>query len=287
MLERRIRFGLASVRPTEPGDDDAEAEVIGAFVHVFAPASDDAEFTELAAAALDESGYELVGLAEIVDLRDHVEGHYLSEELLEAALESVLSGEVRFGPFYEYASEEDEPDPRELLRAALRSGDAVRVVRVPGWDVLSGFVAGIGEEWVLLHLLDDGPYFDGHTAIRIADVRDVGPEPAYEEFIAPALELMGMTSHPEPDVDLDDLPSLLASLDRRGSLIVLHLEGTNPDTCYVGKATRYDEGSVELRWLSTTAVWEETEEFEAAGVTRVGYGGRYEEALALVAATRG
>ena len=99
----------------------------------------------------------------------------------------------------------------------------------------------------------------------------------FEEVAAAALAAVGS----QPDIALDDLAGLLASAQERTPLVAVYHERHDPDVCYIGAIVELGEDAVLLRHVSSEAQWEDEEEYELETMTRVGFGGRYEEALAL------
>lgn len=282
-----VWFGRADVSPTEANTDDGFVGTAGAIVYVFAQAPDSSEFESTVAAAFAEQDLDLDELEKVVSLAEHLENDWLGADLLEPALETAVRGGVHFGPFYTYESEDDEPeqDVGEALREGLRSGELVTLSRGVELTDVAGVVAGIGEEWVLVHTLDPAIVFDGYTAVLLEDVSEVEPLAHRETFQAPALNLRGEHSYPQPGIGLESTHSLLESVQERFPVFVIFQERHDPDVCYVGAVERVEEDSVFLRHVSTAARWEEVEGFLLADITRVDFGNRYEEALALVAGT--
>ena len=67
-------------------------------------------------------------------------------------------------------------------------------------------------------------------------------------------------------------------------LLVLHREKINPRVCLVGRVRSMTEKVLSLKEIDTDALWRETNRYRFRDLTKVDFGGGYEEALALVAA---
>jgi hypothetical protein len=66
-------------------------------------------------------------------------------------------------------------------------------------------------------------------------------------------------------------------------MVTIHREKVAPDICVIGKVIRVGEGRVYLLEIKTDASWEtEASHYRLRDITRIDFGGRYEEALALV-----
>ncbi|RBY88029.1 hypothetical protein DQ244_15805 [Blastococcus sp. TBT05-19] len=171
----------------------------------------------------------------------------------------------------------------ELDEAATRLA-LVRVSRsIPGSDELDGFVMGTGRAWVLLALLDPGVHLNGYVALRLADVSDVEVRGGLDTFVGRALAARGEWPPVGADVDLESAGELIRTAADVAPLVTLHLEEDDPTECFVGRPVRFTSRSVHLLFITPEAEWDGTsDEWSFAEVTRVDFGGRYEEALALV-----
>ena len=78
--------------------------------------------------------------------------------------------------------------------------------------------------------------------------------------------------------------SLRESVSKIAPLVVIHREVQEPDICEIGQITALDAESFQLREIDPDANWaEEISTFRYDDITRVGFAGEYEGALALVA----
>jgi hypothetical protein len=270
-----IWIGYATVGPV---DDDSA----GGIVPVLGVSDTDTQFRDRVEEALARADLHLVELEDVETLRAYSDRHGLSAAMTELLVEALRSDEVAIGAVYSYAQEDDDTGPvRESLAEALADAPLVQVERFGDRDMLSGFVVGLGEAWLLLHLVRDGVALDGWTAVPITGVADVTLV-GDESFAPRALRLRGVAPEPLPDIALGETRSLVASAQALFPLVTLHLE-RNDDICYIGRVEDVDEAGVVLRLLSPAASWEESERFPYGEISRIEFGTAYDTALADVA----
>jgi hypothetical protein len=87
----------------------------------------------------------------------------------------------------------------------------------------------------------------------------------------------------KPKVRLDSVEELLLTASRAFPIVTIHREKVNPDLCHIGKVVKIENGRVFLLEIGPDAIWEENPtEYRLREITRVDFGGGYEEALILV-----
>jgi hypothetical protein len=83
---------------------------------------------------------------------------------------------------------------------------------------------------------------------------------------------------------LHSLPDLLHSAQRVYPLLVIHEERVRPHEATIGQIVGSTATGFRLRYIDTSAVLRARTEFHRySAVTKVGFGGEYEETLAAVA----
>lgn len=179
--------------------------------------------------------------------------------------------------------EKDGKDGRRRLEKARQKTVLVRIRRSDKLESLEGYIVGLSEMFVLLHLLDPNGYLNGYTALRMQDVKEIRLIDDSKSCLHRALQLRGIVPIVPDKIDLMDWPVLLCSVGSHYSLLTVHLERREPDICFIGQARQVSTKVFEMRKIDPAAQWIETELFKFKYVTRLDFGGGYEEALWLVA----
>lgn len=179
--------------------------------------------------------------------------------------------------------------PKKLtarLHKALENRELVRVRRdITRAERLTGYVVGVGERWLFMACVEDGIALDGFQALRLADVESVKRRKEKETFTRRALDLGGQwPPHAPSTISLDDDATLIGDISRVYPLLVLYVEHQDPGICHVGKALDWSRRGFNLLSVTPDAEWEEpTTRFKFADVTRIDFGGRYEDVLMRLA----
>ena len=172
---------------------------------------------------------------------------------------------------------------RKKLAAALAGPMIVKFYSPyePGSTI--GYVLDIGPEFFLLRFIDDHIRFNGFQCIRVSDVKKLKAPAPTSEFITNALLLRHPSIERKPDIKLSDVGALLHSAGQLFPLITVHREEINPDTCKIGKIIDVDKAHLRMLEIGPDAIWEEKPtKIRLTDITRVDFGGGYEEALHLV-----
>ncbi|MFT2096904.1 hypothetical protein [Marinomonas sp. GJ51-6] len=171
----------------------------------------------------------------------------------------------------------------ELEKARARN-NVVRIFREDldgpdGWT--DGFVVDANEEMVLLQLVDDSVRLNGYQILFLEDISDFAHPAPFNDFQKKVLTLRG-EEVVDPEVDLDDLAVLLIDISEEFGLVTLHREEVEPDSCEIGRVIRADAVTYELEEIGSDARWfDDTFEYDLYDITRIEFGGAYEEALML------
>src|SRR5882672_10714978 len=114
---------------------------------------------------------------------------------------------------------------RDRLLKLVGQPKMARLTRgYPGDPIHNGFVLGVGHELVLLHQFHDF-YPEGHTALRVADIKRVrsGEHERFWEAMFGGeglIERVGISN----GVALDDFRSLLGALHGRDQYVIIECE---------------------------------------------------------------
>src|ERR1044072_2330334 len=168
----------------------------------------------------------------------------------------------------------------------IRSQYLVRFERKPLDEAeLYGFVLACSETLTLLNVLETSTLtLNGYSVIRNADVSlyAVYDRPDYY-FDSRVLRLKGISPQPQPEVSVASLPELLASVDKHYPLFTIHRERVHDDVCFIGRLAGMTPKTFTLFEIDDCAEWDGPHRYRFEDVTKVDFGGGYEEALALVA----
>jgi len=148
---------------------------------------------------------------------------------------------------------------------------------------ITGFIVGVSQDFLLIHYRSDAIILDGYTVVRIQDVTLVDDKPKYGEFYTKALKLRGYKPKAPSGIRLDSIASILESTNEHYSLVTIHREGLSND-CTIGRVEKLTDKTVILEWLTPDAQWEGySPRYRLTSITKIDFGGLYEDALALVA----
>lgn len=181
------------------------------------------------------------------------------------------------------------PIDKKAVRSRLQTAqDGKLLCRVRRWipdaDRVEGFVVGIGKEWVALHRLSDRVTFDGWILIRVKDIQAVTIYPEENGFEIKALKARDEWPPRAPELDLDGTLGVITSASEMTPMISVHREFERPDSCWIGSVVSLDQARLRLLEVDVTAVWaRKPRAFDPDDITRLDFGGGYEEALRLVA----
>ncbi|MCB5160618.1 hypothetical protein [Marinomonas algarum] len=171
----------------------------------------------------------------------------------------------------------------ELEKARTRN-NVVRIFRdeLDGPDSWTdGFVVDANEEMVLLQLVDESVRLNGYQILFLEDISDFAHPAPFNDFQKRVLALRGEEVD-DPEVELDDLAVLLIDISEEFGLVTLHREEVEPDSCEIGRVVRADAVTYELEEIGSDARWfDDTFEYDLYDITRIEFGGAYEEALLL------
>jgi hypothetical protein len=169
----------------------------------------------------------------------------------------------------------------ELIEARRRH-QFIRFWRRFESSKICGYVLDVGPQFFLLALVSDRLWFDGFECFRIADVKDLRLDP-YASFAEAALRKRGEGRPKKPRVSVATIEDVLLSAGKAFPLVTIHREQVDPDVCWIGRVQGVNRGRVSLLEIGPDAIWEDKpEEYRMKEITRVNFGGDYEDALHLV-----
>ena len=295
-VQQKLFLGLAHARPTEQNGSEELRGALGAYFYAVALADDGAAFVERVRVQLEEIDFELADLSDVRPLDEAIREEHLAPALLELANRAAAENTTRFGAFHVYEDETPEPDehffveykqePRHVIELGLMCSGIVGLRRASApTDDLLGFVVGLAHSLVLVHQVDDRAFLDGYTALPVAEIFDAWTVDARATITERALRLAGENPQPLPELDLTSIRTVLEYANANFPLVTVHVERDVPDVCFIGRVERFGDDDFTLATITPAARWHDEETFAYSAVTRVGFGGRYEDALARVAAS--
>lgn len=149
---------------------------------------------------------------------------------------------------------------------------------------VAGFATAFSDTLILLQVLDwDSFRLNGYTLIPADDVSD------YRVFDSPkfwqcrAVKLFRQTPKNPKGLLIGSYREFLKSNVGKDRLVTLHVENTKPDVCYVGVVVSVTEKTVAIEDLNSNAEWTGLRRLKLTDLTRIDFGGGYEEALARTA----
>lgn len=150
-----------------------------------------------------------------------------------------------------------------------------------GWEHwVYGFVASVGERWVVLQSLAETVYLDGYDVLRLADITDVDDdrEGGYIERA-----VAGLGGRPEVDFRLPvdaETKDVLRAAAAHSKLISIHLEAEWDSPRLVGRLDRLGDRKFHIQLINPRGVWTTgTSGWWHKDVTSVSFGSRYTTAL--------
>jgi hypothetical protein len=173
---------------------------------------------------------------------------------------------------------------KSKLDQAMRRRMIVRIRRKKDVGWFDGYVVEISEKWILILHIHHGITYDGFQAIRRQDVSAIEIPGPYASFYKAAIAKRGLRRPKKPKINLLSTDQLLQSAGKNFPIVTIHRERTDPDVCQIGQIVSVTPTSVTLLEVAANAEWYEIPTtYPLAQITRINIGGKYEEALALVA----
>lgn len=167
---------------------------------------------------------------------------------------------------------------KELARAVQRR-QLVRIERAPIDTVpLDGFALGLSDRYLLVQHVEQTVQLNGYMVVRLEDISSWQHHP-FRDFVQQALGGRREEMQPLDKFPLEDLGQVLNAVKVRAPLVAIHTEKVDSHRCWIGKIASVTEHSLFLRKISAMAQWIEMERFRLRDITRIDWGGLYEQAL--------
>jgi hypothetical protein len=168
------------------------------------------------------------------------------------------------------------------LHKAARTHYPVEIDRgQEGWENwVNGFVASVGERWVVLQSLAETVYPDGYHLLRLADITNV-VEDREGGYIERAVAALG--GRPKVDFHLPAdavTKDVLREAAAHSKVISVFLEAEPDSPRLVGRLDRLGDKKFHMQLINPRGAWTPgTSGWWYRDVTSVSFGSRYETAL--------
>lgn len=150
-----------------------------------------------------------------------------------------------------------------------------------------GFVVDFSDSLVMFHTLDMDTFrLNGYTVIREEDISQYRVFNKAEYWQVRAVRHFHLKPMRPTGVSVTSLPELLKSAAEQYALITLHPEKIKPDVCFIGSLYTMKEHTVTIEDLNCNGEWTGHRRLRLSDVTRVDFGGGYEDALKATAPRR-
>jgi len=147
-----------------------------------------------------------------------------------------------------------------------------------------GYVLALGSKLLLLHLLSPEVRFNGFSVLRLGDLSRLQFPYQGAAFVERVFELRGEEVSPKPGISLQTMGEALRSAGELFPLVTIHREAIDPEVCNIGRVLRVTRSTVHLHEINPGAEWDsEYTPYRIGAITRLDFGGGYEEALWLAA----
>lgn len=168
------------------------------------------------------------------------------------------------------------------LKKFMRDGRVVQFTTPYDAAPCSALVIDVGPTFVLFARLNDGVLHDGYDVNPTKDIRNLKPHP-HSSFCTEAIRLHPNRARRKPKLVLTDIRSVIETAARQFPLVTLNMERARPRVAHVGRPLRFEASRVWTIDIAAGAIWhDEPAAHVLRSITRVSFGGWYEQALHLV-----
>ena len=153
-------------------------------------------------------------------------------------------------------------------------------------DSLFGFVLACNDEFTLVQKFDDGLFvLDGYCVFRNDEIKRFK---VYDEdsFLNEVIKLKKLKPKHIPQVSIESWADILQTSTQLFPLLVVERERIDNKICYIGKLEQLKKKSFSLQAIDTDACWIGSFRYKFKDLTKVSFGGHYENTLALVVENR-
>ena len=146
----------------------------------------------------------------------------------------------------------------------------------------------MGPQLFAMLVLGEDLRFNGFQVFKRREMTRLEVPHKRSAFLESSLRLRRLTRPPKPRIRVDTLGAVLASASRAFPLVTIHRERTDQGACHIGRIAALDYQRVALIEINPGAEWDSQPTlYRLSEITRVDFGGGYEDALALVGGAKG
>ena len=125
-------------------------------------------------------------------------------------------------------------------------------------------------------------FYDAVDTCHNPNVRNIKPAPN-TQFVETALRRCKESVAKKPPISLASIGALLTSAGRAFPLVAVYRERRDPEGCQIGEVRGVGRTHLDLHEIGPDAKWDATPTaYRLNEITRVAFGGDYEDALVLV-----
>jgi hypothetical protein len=147
-----------------------------------------------------------------------------------------------------------------------------------------GFLVVESDHLVVLHRVSDRFDLDGYCAFRREDIRAIHVSFEKVELLRRALRIKDLQPITPMGLDATSMRSLMETAQAAFGLVVVARERIHLDEVEVGTIRMTSDDTYVLRFMNVNAEWENDDRpFRYRDVTRLEFGGEYEQTLLAVA----
>ncbi|CAM3471773.1 hypothetical protein [Parendozoicomonas haliclonae] len=188
-------------------------------------------------------------------------------------------------------SEQLAPDFQQTVQDRLLPlGSCIRFFRQKvfgegAW--VTGILLDASRELLLLQTISDQINLDGYQVLRRRDISHIERPAPQQEFLMKALSLRNQKPTHPGQINLNCMETALKSISRLSPLVTIRQEITDPDFCWIGRIHKVDNECLFMQSISPEALLERgSDTYDTELITRVNFGGAYEDALWQVYSNR-
>lgn len=176
---------------------------------------------------------------------------------------------------------------RGIFDSLQRAGQSRALVRIErnrlerGW--MDGRVAAVSPHLLALHLVNDSIVYNGFVVVRLKDITALQVPAPHARFLERALRIRKQRAPRSTWLDVSSVTSVVQTASRKFPLVTIHQETIDPHSCLIGIPSDVDARTMRMKLVDPNAKLGEDDAIALRNVTRVDFGGSYEDALWLVA----